>query len=355
MAASLRAAAAALLVLAVLIVQPAAADDARPVLVSLTALGGEPARYQVLFKVPRSPRLAVSPTLRWPPGCSWQSERTEQRSDSTTQRGIVACQQPLLGQTIGLDYRQPNPGLFTLFRVDDQSGALRTAELLRPDQLSWQLAGRAVPSNVLLDYGVLGVEHIWKGIDHLLFVSCLVLLTLPSWRRLLLTVTGFTLAHSVTLLLAALGWVRLPIAPVEAVIALSVLFLAVELARQRRDSLTFRQPLWVSVAFGLLHGFGFAAVLAEIGLPEQQLVTALLGFNLGVEVGQLLFIGLLVVCFALLGALSRQVTGGAPPASLWQPPTGRLRAVALYAVGGLAALWVFERVAQFPGLATLFG
>lgn len=352
-----------LVLIALLFAALAQSDDARPVLVSISSLGhsGEPSQplYQVLFKVPNSGRLVQPPELVWPADCRWQSERTERRGDSITQRGILACDGSLLGQTIALSYRQANPGLFTLFRLQGEGGELLSAELLRPDQLSWQLDGRAVPANVLADYTVLGVEHIWKGIDHLLFVSCLVLLTLPNWRRLLVTITGFTAAHSVTLLLAAIGWVRLPIAPVEAVIALSVLFLAVELARGRRDSLTFRQPLWVSVAFGLLHGFGFAAVLAEIGLPEQQFVTALLGFNVGVELGQLLFIALLLVLFAVLGGAARLLGGGAGQpfqvAQLWQPPTGRLRTAALYATGGLAALWVFERVAQFPGLERLAG
>lgn len=339
------------------------ADDARPVLVSLTALGSDDSqqpRYQVLFKVPNSGRLTQPPALVLPQPCRWQSERSEYRSDSRTQRGIVVCTTPLKGQTLALHYPQANPGLFTLFRFTGADGSVLMAELLRPDQLSWQLSGRAISANVLRDYLVLGVEHIWKGIDHLLFVSCLVLLTLPNWRRLLLTITGFTAAHSVTLALAAVDWVRLPIAPVEAVIALSVLFLAVELARQQRDSLTYRQPLLVSVAFGLLHGFGFAAVLQEIGLPEQQFITALLGFNLGVELGQLLFIAALMVLFAAASLLAR-VGGAAKPATagvrqlLTQPPQGAVRALALYATGSLAALWVFERLAQFPGWPTLFG
>ncbi|MFW2422156.1 MAG: HupE/UreJ family protein [Porticoccaceae bacterium] len=344
----------ALLVLA--LVGPVSADDARPVLVSVASIGvsegGEPS-YQLLFKVPNSGRLAQPPELILPASCRWQSERKEYRSDSIVQRGIVTCAGSLLGQTLSLDYPQPNPGLFTLFRLSGENGEALTAELLRPDQLSWQLSGRAVPSNVLLDYLILGVEHIWKGIDHLLFVSCLVLLTLPNWRRLLLTITGFTAAHSVTLALAAVDWVRLPIAPVEAVIALSVLFLAVELARDQRDSLTFRQPLVVSVAFGLLHGFGFAAVLQEIGLPEQQFVTALLGFNVGVEVGQLLFIGALMALFALLTGVATLIRPSQFSGGGWQkltePPQGWVRSGALYATGGLAALWVFERVAQFPG------
>lgn len=352
----------AVVLLLTALVGQACADDARPVLVSVASAGQSESgasNYQLLFKVPNSGRLAQPPELILPAACRWQSERKEYRSDSVVQRGIVTCSSSLLGQTLALDYPQPNPGLFTLFRLNGEGGEALSAELLRPDQLSWQLSGSAVPSNVLIDYLILGVEHIWKGIDHLLFVSCLLLLTLPNWRRLLLTITGFTAAHSVTLALAAVDWVRLPIAPVEAVIALSVLFLAVELARDRRDSLTFRKPLFVSVAFGLLHGFGFAAVLQEIGLPEQQFVTALLGFNVGVEIGQLLFIGALMALFALLAAGARMAGRHQQAASGWrvlvEPPQGLVRSMALYATGSVAALWVFERVAQFPAWGALLG
>jgi len=109
-------------------------------------------------------------------------------------------------------------------------------------------------------------------------------------KKLLVTITGFTIAHSITLALSALNLVRLPIPPVEAVIALSVVYLAMEIALQKKDSLTYRYPIAVSSSFGLLHGFGFAAVLADIGLPQVEIVTSLLFFNIGVELGQIIFV-----------------------------------------------------------------
>jgi hydrogenase/urease accessory protein HupE len=186
----------------------------------------------------------------------------------------------------------------------------------------------------------LGVKHILGGLDHLLFVACLVLLT--GWsRRLLVTITGFTLAHSVTLALATLGLVQVPIAAVEVMIALSVVFVASEIVRGRRDSLTQRYPVLVSSAFGLLHGFGFAAVLHEIGLPSSAIPTALLFFNVGVEVGQILFVLVLAIvicgfCGLVKLALSRDA---------W---SGRVRApvtlVGVYAIGGVACFWLILRV-----------
>ena len=137
----------------------------------------------------------------------------------------------------------------------------------------------------------LGVEHILTGVDHLLFVLCLILLV-PDIRKLLLTVTAFTIAHSITLAAASLGFVNVPTAPVEATIALSIVFLASELLRDphQRSDITQTYPWLVAFSFGLLHGLGFAGALAEIGLPHGQIPLALFSFNVGVELGQLAFI-----------------------------------------------------------------
>ena len=155
-------------------------------------------------------------------------------------------------------------------------------------------------TTVAVQYTWLGMEHIWIGFDHLLFVLCLIWIA-GSLRRILITITGFTLAHSVTLALSALQIVVLPVPPIEAVIALSVLFLATEIARGEggfngakgangaSGALTWRYPIAVSSTFGLLHGLGFAAVLNEIGLPQTELVTGLVFFNVGVEIGQVVF------------------------------------------------------------------
>lgn len=183
----------------------------------------------------------------------------------------------------------------------------------------------------------IGVEHIWFGFDHLLFVLCLLLL-IQSRRRLFWTITAFTLAHSVTLGLAALGLVQVPGPPVEATIALSIVLLAVEAVRSEAgvESLTSRLPWLVSLLFGLIHGLGFAGALADIGLPESQEIAALASFNIGVELGQIAFVAVVL----LVGALADRFA-----AHLKRP----VRVGAAWASGCIASYWLFERVAGFYG------
>jgi hydrogenase/urease accessory protein HupE len=179
----------------------------------------------------------------------------------------------------------------------------------------------------------LGVGHILTGLDHLLFVAGL-LLIVAGFTRLLKAITAFTVAHSVTLGLAALGVVDVPPTPVEAVIALSIVFLAVELAQHHRgaDRLTYRKPWLVASAFGLLHGFGFAGTLTRIGIPAGDIPLALLSFNLGVEAGQLCFIAAVLALVYSLRTLEI-----APPR--WTRP------IPAYALGSFASFWFLERCA----------
>ncbi|MEJ1159752.1 HupE/UreJ family protein [Prosthecomicrobium sp. N25] len=189
--------------------------------------------------------------------------------------------------------------------------------------------------SVASTYLALGVEHILTGVDHLLFVLALLLLTSGPWR-LAKTVTAFTLAHSITLALATLGIVRVPPKPVEAVIALSIVFVASEILRNRREKAGWseRMPWLVAFTFGLLHGFGFAGALSDVGLPDGQIPVALLFFNVGVEAGQLLFIGGVLVMAAGLQRL-RIVW---PRWSVLATP---------YAIGSLAMFWMIQRLAAF--------
>lgn len=177
-------------------------------------------------------------------------------------------------------------------------------------------------------YAVLGVEHILSGIDHLMFVIGLLFLVGFN-RRLVLTITAFTLAHSLTLALGALGWLTLRSPPVEATIALSIMLVAGE-ALHQRPTLSRRWPALVALLFGLVHGLGFAGALQQIGLPQQHLAVALLTFNLGVEVGQLLTVA---AAYGLCRLLAR-----------W-PAFVRGRVPALYAIGSLAAYWSLARIA----------
>jgi hypothetical protein len=178
----------------------------------------------------------------------------------------------------------------------------------------------------------LGVEHILTGFDHLSFVLGLLLLV-RSRLTLLKTITAFTVAHSLTLAAAALGWVHVKPAVIEALVAFSIVFVAVEVVRAYHGEygLTARFPWLIAFTFGLLHGFAFAGSLAEIGLPEHNIPASLLLFNVGVEIGQLLFVGAVLAVIALL----RRLPVSIPPWTRWIPP---------YAIGGLASFWVIERL-----------
>ncbi len=221
--------------------------------------------------------------------------------------------------------------LVRLERADGSSQVLR----LKPDAPSFRVEPVPGRLQVAATYTALGIEHILLGIDHLLFVLALLILV-DSWRRLVWTITAFTVAHSITLAAATLGWVAVPPPPVEAVIALSIVFVAGEIvhSRQGRPGLAQRLPALVAFTFGLLHGFGFAGALSEIGLPQSQIPLALFTFNVGVEIGQLLFVGAVLL-------LARLVRGLRLPLPAWWPQA------AAYVIGSVAMFWVFERVAAF--------
>ncbi len=209
------------------------------------------------------------------------------------------------------------------------------SSLIKPAKPTYVIPTEPDKLNVIKTYLVLGAEHILSGTDHLLFVLALLLIT-RGFRKLVKTITAFTLAHSITLSLATLGVVGLPGAPVEAVIALSIVFLAVELVRNYNGQagLAVRNPWIVAFTFGLLHGFGFAGALAKVGLPQSDIPVALFFFNVGVELGQLAFVIVALGFFWILGRLKIIW----PSWVKWVPP---------YAIGGLASFWLIERVWGF--------
>ena len=195
------------------------------------------------------------------------------------------------------------------------------------------------PLAVIRQYTQLGIQHIWAGTDHLLFILCLIFVA-GIGSKLWWTITGFTLTHSITLGLSAMNIIDISVGAVEACIALSILFLATEIAKfhTNRQSLTYRYPVVVSSIFGLLHGMGFAAVLSEIGLPQSSKITALLFFNIGVEIGQILFIiGLLVIAFLAKKILLPHIHHRAEVSSI-------ALKIGIYAIGSLAAFWLFTRM-----------
>jgi len=245
------------------------------------------------------------------------------------------CASVLSGEALNVVFPLMNPSISTLIRLELLNGQIHTARL-GPKESRWQIPAEETFSQVAEDYTILGVEHILKGYDHLLFLACLLFIA-GRFKTIVITVSGFTIAHSFTLVAAALGWVALPVPAIEAVIALSIVFLARELILNRRDSLTWQKPVLVSMSFGLLHGFGFAAVLQDIGLPQTELPAALLFFNVGVEVGQLLFVGAAALIFVLAQKLIRLSD---ERNVLLQKTNGAL-------VGCLASFWLFERLAGF--------
>jgi hydrogenase/urease accessory protein HupE len=225
-----------------------------------------------------------------------------------------------------------------LVRFDFADGVNQAHRLTASDS-SFMVPSQPSRLEVVHTYFLLGVEHILSGFDHLLFVLALLILV-RAWRRLVWTVTAFTVAHSITLAAATLGFVRIASAPIEAVIALSIVFVAMEIVRTRRGrpGLTDRWPWIVAFTFGLLHGFGFAGALAEIGLPEKSIPIALLFFNIGVEVGQLLFIASVFAMITLARQISLRVDVPRPTWAWAVPP---------YAIGSVAVFWVFQRTAAF--------
>ncbi|TDL90533.1 HupE/UreJ family protein [Meridianimarinicoccus aquatilis] len=254
---------------------------------------------------------------------------------------IAKCENGLPGGEIqidGLDQTQTD----VLVRYALAPGETPQAVRLTAAAPAFTVPLKAGPLGIAAGYFSLGVDHILKGIDHLLFVLMLIVL-IRAWRPLLTAVTSFTVAHSLSLAAASLGWIVVPAPPVEAIVALSIAFLAAELLHEHGDQprLSERYPWAVAFAFGLLHGLGFARALLEVGLPEGDVPLALLAFNLGVEAGQIVFI---VLALALGAAFSRLYPSLAK--GLTAPGTKGLRAVS-YCVGTLAAFWVIERVAGF--------
>lgn len=313
------------------------AHDSRPLYLEITE--SQENTYSLTLKTPPSLPVSNTPTVTLPEHCEKTSSQPEWGRSESTGPLHYYCRQGLTGQTITLDYPAFKPSIASLIRFAARSGETYTS-ILAPQQTSWRVPETENWMSVARDYAWLGIYHIWAGVDHLLFLICLLWIA-RSFRRILITITGFTLAHSMTLALSALKVVLVPVPPVEAAIALSVVFVAAEIARNRRDSLTWRYPIAVSSSFGLLHGLGFAAVLNEIGLPQTQLVTGLLFFNAGVEIGQTLF----AVGVILLAAGATKVCNGRM--MLKNNLTADFRLVTSYIIGGLSSYWVVERCASF--------
>lgn len=310
---------------------PGHAHEIRPAYLDLSEDG--PGEFSLLWKTPMrgTLRLALDPTFSGPVEMlSPVAVRTTGEAAVLTWRVRADS---LRGQTLRIEGLEATL-TDTLVRIDFADGT-SWVQRLTPRAPAATIPRRPGAWAVAGTYFNLGVEHILLGIDHLLFVLALLLLSTGAWQ-LVKTVTAFTVAHSITLGLATLGIVHVPSGPVEAVIALSIVFVAAEILRARRgqEGLATRMPWIVAFTFGLLHGFGFAGALSEIGLPEGQIPVAMLFFNLGVEAGQLLFVASVLG----LAAAARQMQLARPRWAALVPP---------YAIGSAAMFWVFQRVATF--------
>jgi hydrogenase/urease accessory protein HupE len=323
--------AAAALALAAGAAAPALAHEARPAYLEIRETA--PGRFDLLWRTPVLSGARLPVALKLPDGVQDAREPiTQQLADSILERRAIATgPEGLAGRRIEF------PGLQltitdVLVRVETQDGR-RWTEIARPARPWIEFGAAQTRWGVARNYLVLGIWHILLGADHLLFVLGLLLIVDGRWK-LLKTVTAFTLAHSLTLAAATLGYAELPAPPIEAAIALSILFLGPEIVRRWRgeSSFTIRHPWVVAFAFGLLHGFGFAGALLSVGLPQSELPLALVCFNLGVELGQLGFIAAL---FSVERAI--QALGVQPPR--W------VRLLPGYAVGSLGAFWTLQRLA----------
>lgn len=313
-------------------IAPAHAHEVRPALVQIRETG--PNAYEVTWKRPVVGDMALRLVPHLSGGALEKPPTVEQAAPGyLTRVWRVRDGPPLEGQTLEVEGLSQSV-TDVIVRVTARDG--RTFDhVLKPATPRFKLsmapaAGVAVPA-----YLALGIEHILVGIDHLLFVLGLLLLIGPNWR-LVKAITGFTVAHSLTLALAALGYIRFPTAAIEALVALSILFVALELlpARRAADGLAQRRPWLVAFVFGLLHGMAFAGVLADIGLPPGAAPQALLLFNVGVEIGQLIFIGAVLAVMWIGRRILTVRHQTLPP---WAP------IAPAYLIGGLAAYWLIER------------
>ncbi len=317
-----------LLALALLGASPARADELRPGYLELTQQ--DASHWKMVWKAPILGGLATRARPTMPAFCKLEPGESRLDGGSVIVTGTFTCTAPVEGQQVGL------AGIETGFT----DALLRIAPLGRPIQAERLTQDRPMVTvtarpdrwQVAQTYLVLGIEHILTGYDHLLFVVSLVLLLGQLWV-VVRAATAFTLAHSITLIGSSLGLIGLAQAPVEALIALSIMFLAVEIVKQREGSprLSERIPWVVAFLFGLLHGFGFAGALREIGLPETDVPMALLTFNLGVELGQLVIIA---ACLAIIAALRRMAPRLLRPATL----------AATYGIGITASFWFLQRL-----------
>ena len=307
---------------------PALAHEIRPAFLQIREIA--PSTYDMMWKTPAQGDMRLALNVVLPSGCRNVGQpRATPVDGAVVQRWRSSCDGGLPGNTIAIENLAASL-TDVILRFEPLAGSPKT---LRMDGATPRAAIPVRQSVVDIGgtYFRLGVEHILLGFDHLLFVLCLLILV-GGTGRLLGAITAFTVAHSITLAATTLGWIHLASVPVEACIALSIALVAAEIVRARRGAASTigRWPWIASFAFGLLHGFGFAAALREIGLPDDAVPLALLCFNLGVEAGQILFVAAVLALW-----VCGKKYGPRPPAWGWRAPP--------YVAGIAATFWFVER------------
>lgn len=313
-----------------LITISAFAHDARPLFIDIKEAGA--GAVYMTWRTPASVDEGQAPIIELP-GC----EALAGQPPAHKLQGVASyhCPAGLSETKISVQYPLYNPSISTLIRVTFSNGETHSAAL-DPSVREWRIPPKESFSGAAKSYFRIGVIHILGGVDHLLFLIGLLYIARTP-RRILTAVTGFTIAHSLTIFLVALNILRVSVPAVETVIALSIVFLASEIARNNHETFTWRRPIFVAGAFGLVHGAGFAAALSEIGLPQTEKISALLFFNIGVEAGQLVFV-LIVFLIAYLAAHKIKSLPIKMTAMQFQTALG-------YALGGISAFWFIKRLA----------
>lgn len=312
----------------------------QPGFLDISAMGGN--AWRVYWKVPTAGAGMLPMEAVLPETCDTRRpEAMEFDGSAFSTVWVARCPDGLTGGTIlieGLERTQTD----VLVRYETTPGET-ASQRLTAATTSFTVPEPQGKLGILSTYFSLGVAHILQGVDHLMFVFALILL-IRDRRQLFWSITAFTAAHSISLGAASLGWIIVPAPPVEAVVALSIMFLAAELLQPDRRSgldLSRRLPWVVAFVFGLLHGLGFARALLDVGLPEGEVPLALFAFNLGVEAGQLMFVALVLAAGACLARLYPWLVRSL------STPRGTGLGVLGYAMGGIAAVWFIERVAVF--------
>ncbi|ACI58320.1 conserved hypothetical protein (plasmid) [Rhizobium leguminosarum bv. trifolii WSM2304] len=320
---------------ALVFVSNASAHEIRPAYLQIDEIAAN--RYKVVWRTPMLSGMRLPIALRFAESMRSATEPAQRElPDSLAETRVIETDGGGLAgkrvEFVGLQATITD----VLVRVHLLDGTVETT-MIHPSQPWIDFAATRSPLAAAKVYFVSGFQHILLGIDHLLFVFGLLFIVRSRWM-LVKTITVFTVAHSITLAVATLGKVEIPALPLNAMIALSILFLGPEIVRVWRGqtSFTILHPWIVSFAFGLLHGFGFASGLTALGLPQGDIPFALLMFNLGVEAGQLAFVGLILLLIAALKSIEIRLPR-------------RLELMPAYAVGILGAYWTIDRIAAMLG------